>query len=653
MRTLSDLFGDLRWRGNIYLALIQRLLIVLLLFSVCRMGFYLFNHNFFEEVTISSLMRMMIGGLRFDLTAVLYINSLFILLHIVPLNIRFHSVYQQVLKYLFFGLNGIALALNVSDVVYYRFTLRRTTADIFQQFENETNLGFLFIRFLIDYWYAVIFWLVLLAAMVWLYKRVQVAPRMTKNHWVYYAGGILVLPVILYLFVGGVRGGFAHSTRPITLSNAGEYVRHPKEVSIVLNTPFAIFRTLGKTKIQKSHYFEDEEELKSLFDPVHRPADSIPMRNENVVVIILESFSKEFIGALNRDKQEYSGYTPFLDSLLQHSLTFEHSFANGRKSIDGLPSILASVPSLGVPYVLTPFSNNTINSLGSLLRDKGYHTSFFHGAPNGSMGFNAFTNLAGFEYYFGKNEYEAEVATTADHFDGIWGIWDDRFFDFYADKLNQFPQPFMSSVFSVSSHHPFKVPARFEGRFAGGDQPILKCIEYTDYALKEFFKKVSDMPWYENTLFVITADHCSSNVLFEESRTSWGLFSVPVIFFKPDNSLAQRKAELAQQIDIMPSVLGYLQYDQPYVAFGRDVFHEATKPFAFNYRDAYQYFQDEYLLIFDGQQTLNLFDYRNDRLLQHDLKNEKPEVVAELERKLMAILQQYNNRMIDNRLLPD
>jgi phosphoglycerol transferase MdoB-like AlkP superfamily enzyme len=211
---------------------------------------------------------------------------------------------------------------------------------------------------------------------------------------------------------------------------------------------------------------------------------------------------------------------------------------------------MGSIPSLGVPYFLSPYSGDRINSLASLLEEKGYHTSFFHGAPNGSMGFQAFMNLAGVDHYYGMTEYGND-----DDFDGLWGIWDEKFLQFYARKLNEFPQPFVSSFFSVTSHHPFKIPDEFEDTFKGGPLPIHKCVEYTDYGLRQFFKRASKMPWYENTLFVITADHTSSNIQFPEHRTAWGFYSIPIIFFKPDHSVQGRDSVIAQQIDIMPSLL--------------------------------------------------------------------------------------------------
>jgi phosphoglycerol transferase MdoB-like AlkP superfamily enzyme len=518
---------------------------------------------------------------------------------------------------------------------------------VFKQFVNEQNIGGLILQFLLDYWYAVIFWMLLVAIMVKVYNSIRMWGPQTKNRVVYYLGGLAMVVVVAALIVIGIRGGIRHSTRPITLSNAGEYVRDPKHISIVLNTPFAMIRTVGKTKVQRIGFYSPDT-VEAIYSPEQHPADTGVFRKQNVVVIILESFSKEFFGTFNRDKENgtYKGYTPFLDSLIGHSLTYEYSFANGRKSIDGLPSVISSIPSLGVPYFLSPYSGDKINSLPSLLEEKGYHTSFFHGAPNGSMGFQAFMNLAGVDHYYGMTEYGND-----DDFDGLWGIWDDKFLNFYADKLNEFPQPFVSSFFSVSSHHPFKIPEAYEGKFKGGPLPIHKCIEYTDHSLKMFFKKVSAMPWYNNTVFVITADHTSSNIQFDENLTAWGFYSVPVIFFTPDGSLQGRRQEIVQQIDIMPTVLGHLNYNKSYIAFGRNTFDKATEPFAFNYKDnVYQLFAGDYLLMFDGTQTVGLYDFKKDKMITRNLMTERPEVVQSMERKVKAIIQQYNNRLIDDRL---
>jgi hypothetical protein len=639
---------DLLVRTNIVWVLFLRLLLAMFLFSLCRIGFYLYNQDYFDDLTADSFLTILLGGLRFDLTAVLYTNMLVLLMMLVPLEVRFRAGYQTTIKWIFFVFNGVALAANVSDFIYFRFTGRRTTADIFQQFEHEQNMGGLASRFLLDYWHATLCWVALMVLMVWLYNKTRVQGPLIRNKWVFYISGLAALLCIAYLTVCGIRGGFEHSDRPITLSDAGKYVRNPKDVSMVLNTPFALYRTFGKTKIKKVHYFADEAELDSVFTPVRRGSNSGAMRKLNVVVLVLESFSREFVGFYNRDRENgtYRGYTPFLDSLLEHSRSYEYSLASGRKSIDALPSVIASVPSMGIPYVLSPFSGNKINSLGSILGSEGYHSSFFHGAPNGSMGFQAFMNIAGIPNYYGMTEYGNDA-----DFDGWWGIWDAKFMQFMAHTQRDFKEPFFSAFFSVSSHHPFNIPAEYKERFKGGREPILKCVQYTDEAIRQYFREVSKYPWFKNTLFVITADHTSSNVLFDDSRTARGVFTIPIFFYRPDDSLVGMKPGLVQQSDVMPTVLGYLGYEHDYIAFGRDVL-QPTEQVAWNYKDdVYQLYQGDYLMQFDGRRALALYNFKTDRMQQENIIKQYPDVVKAMERKMRAIIQQYNNRMVDNNLV--
>ncbi len=419
--------------------------------------------------------------MRFDLTTLLYGNVLYILVMILPFDYRFNRLFQQISKYFFFVVNGTALGVNVSDFIYFRFTGRRTTADVFQQFANETNMGGLWLRFLIDYWYALLFWAALMVLLVWGYNRVTIQGRQLRNKAVYYISGVLIIPIVAYFIVGGIRGGFAQHAAH-TLSNAGEYVKDPSEISIVLNTPFALIRTIGKTQVQKTDYFAPQE-LEAIYSPVHAGDTTGRFRKDNVVVIILESFSKEFIGALNPCHPSTATTRAIRRSLIRLFSTAIHSsirFANGRKSIDGLPSVISSIPSLGVPYFLSPYSGNNINSLASLLGDEGYHTSFFHGAPNGSMRLQAFMNLAGVDHYYGKTEYNND-----DDYDGIWGIWrTTRFLGFYADKLSEFPQlsVYVVSVFSILSPLTFEIPERFKARFKGGPMVIHRW--YSVYRLQ-------------------------------------------------------------------------------------------------------------------------------------------------------------------------
>lgn len=591
---------------------------------------------------------ILLGGLKFDLSAVLYLNSLFILLTIIPLAVKFHPTYQKILNYIFIITNGVGLAVNIADNVYYRYTLRRTTITVFSQFENEHNFGALFFSFLVDYWYGFAFFLLIFFLFIKFSNKIKVSGPQLKNKLAFYGSAVVLMPVIIYLFVGGVRGGFRHSTRPITISNAAEYATIPKDINLVLNTPFALMRTAKAPVIEKVNYYKSEAELSKVYTPLHVPSDTTAFRYDNVVIIILESYSKEFVGAYNKNMgiENYKGYTPYIDSLIGKSLAFQYSFSNGRKSIDAMPSVICSIPSIEVPYVLSHYSGNKVNSLASLLKEKGYYTSFFHGAPNGSMGLQAFANLSGFDDYYGMTEYNND-----DDFDGIWGIWDEKFLQYFAKTLNTFKEPFYSTLFTVTSHPPHILPDEYKDTFKGGPLPIHKTIEYTDYSIKRFMETASKMPWYKNTLFVFTADHPTAAIHYQIYNSAWGYYSIPLFFYKPGSDWSSFTDDIVQQIDIMPSVLGYLHYDKPYIAFGRNIFDPSAEPFAFNYADnVYQAFIGDYLLQFDGKKSVALYDFKNDKRLKSNLLNEKPEVVERMEHKLKAFIQQYNNRMVDDNL---
>jgi phosphoglycerol transferase MdoB-like AlkP superfamily enzyme len=632
---------------NIFVVLIYRILLIMILFSLFRIGFYLFNHKMFPGVTPGQFLTMMKGGLTFDISAVVYVNMLFILLSIIPLEVRYKDVYQEILKYIFYITNGIALAMNGMDFVYYRFVDKRATADVFKTFEHETNNTKLFFRFLWDYWPATIFTFLAWFLMVYFYKKVKVEKPSYVNKISYYSINILMIPLVIALVIGAARGGYKHSTRPITISNAARYVETPRDVAIVLNTPFSILRTIGKKALVRYKFYDDTK-LNELYSPLHVPPKTKPFTNENVVIIILESFAREYIGSLNPTLEggTYKGYTPFIDSLVNVSMTFDVSIANGKKSIDAMPSVLASVPSLETPYTISHYANNQINGLAELLKKKGYYSAYFHGAPNGSMGFDSFTRMAGFDDYIGLNQYPNKA-----DFDGIWGVWDEPFFKFFGEKLNTFKQPFLASIFSVSSHHPFKVPEKYAGKFKKGPAPILEVVGYSDYALREFFNQISKMDWFKNTLFVITADHTNESV-HKEFQNNFGAYCVPIIFYKPGSNLIGYKHRIAQQIDIMPTVLSYLNYDEEFIAFGNNLLDDSYESFAFNTNgDTYNLYMKDHILEMIDNKSVGLYNYKEDLFLENSLMGKEPELKIQMEEKLKAIIQTYNSRLIDNNMV--
>lgn len=654
--------------------MVYNLLLAMFLFMLARFVFIAWNWTLFREaISGNDMWHIFRGGVRFDLATLFYINALWIVLYLLPLHWKEWNPYYFFLKILYVVTNMLAMGLNLFDTVYIVFTGRRTTGTFLAEFSHDSNGGSIVFQELLRSWPLVVFYAAA-AYFAWrMYRTAPLEPRRFK--WKYYLQRVCTLVVTVLVAIASIRGGLTRTTRPITLSNAYQYVSHPLEAAAVLTTPFSIIRTLGKPAFTPPEYMTAEE-AEAAFSYHHAPAalpDSVQPRRMNVVILIVESFSRGYIGALNKEINDstFEGYTPRMDALIEQSLTYKHSYANGMKSIDGMPSVLSSIPMMIEPFFVTPAALNDLSSIAGYLKPEGYASAFFHGAPNGSMGFEAFANHAGFDRYVGLTEYcESPRHNGMDDFDGTWAVWDEPFLQFFAEELNEMPQPFVAGVFTASSHHPFKVPAQYSSVYPEeGPHPLLKCIRYTDHALGEFFETASRMPWYDNTLFVLTSDHSMTPVL-KEYTTDLERYASPIVFFAPgDTTLRGMDYDrIAQQIDILPTVLNYLGYDKPYVAFGIDLFNTAPEDtWAFNYyNQLFQFVRDGLFIQFNNDRLHAVYYLPADPMLEDDLLDRlsagesvtagdrtiTPEELARTENMLRAFIQQYCTAMSTNDLLP-
>ena len=638
-------------------ATVWNLLLVYLVYQIARYEYYLENTNYLNYT--SDVFK---GGLLFDTSAIIYTNALYIVLMLLPWHKKESREYHQFCKWLYIIINGIALAVNLSDSVYFQYTMRRTTTTVFDEFSNESNLGSIIGTEFLNHWYLVLLFFIVMI-LLW---RLYATPKAITNLRYYYVANTIALLIAIPLSIAGIRGGFTTAVRPITISNANQYALRPTDAALVLNTPFSLIRTIGKNVFVVPHYFENKADLEAVFSPIHISTTPNASSQEegssevrkNIVILIVESFGKEYIGALNKDLEggRYEGYTPFTDSLISKSTTFRYSYCNGRKSIDGMPSILSSIPMFVEPFILTPASMNDYTGIAGLLAAEGYETAFFHGAQNGSMGFQAFAQKIGFQKYYGRTEYEATCGT--DDFDGTWAIWDEPFLQFYAEEMSKMHEPFMTAVFTASSHHPFVVPEQYQKQFPEEGLEIHKCIRYTDMALGHFFQTASRQHWFKNTIFVLTSDHTNMSN-HAEYQSDLGGFCSPIIFYDPSHPDGEIQDKVAQQIDILPTVLGLLGlprndlgHPKEYIAFGIDVLNTPKEDtWAVNYLNGiYQYVRYGYVLQFDGTHTKALYSL-DDRLMKNNLMG-KVNVQSQMELELKAIIQQYMERMSENRLMP-
>ncbi|GAD08299.1 LTA synthase family protein [Porphyromonas crevioricanis] len=630
--------------------LLYNLLLSLVFLNIGRLVFALYNHDYYQHLSPSEVSTAWLGGLRFDASAMAYLCAPFVLVFLflafLPNKVYTHKISRRVLRWSFFIPNAMGVILNVGDSGYFPYVLRRTTMSVFQEFSND-SVPLIMGRLLVQYYGLTLLGVGLVFLLWWMTGRVRFQTERESSAIRRIVGASLGSLLIALLFVGAMRGGWAHSLRPITLSNASLYVENTKDRDLVLNTPFCLIRTMGKRVLKEVEYIP-QEKAQQLFNGVYQAApttdsDSLfgAYRGYNVMIFIVESFSKEHIGALQEDGR---GFSPFIDSLIRHEdvLSFPYAFANGRKSIDAMPSILTSVPALGTNFVTSHYSGNEVLGMPRLLSSHGYqHTVFMHGAPNGSMGFDAFAKQVGFREYYGMNEYPEK-----NDFDGTWGIWDKPFLLQSADELSHKPTPWMACLFTLSNHAPFKVPKEDEGCFPLGSLPQHQCVGYTDSAFKAFFEKAKQQEWYYNTLFVFTADHASQSCRPEYQNTP-GSYAVPMLWFAPGKPLTRYHIDtntIVQQADIYPSINYLLGIEERIVAFGQNMFDPKAP---------------HYALCFDGDYKLMSADRVVSLKESGELKSEhlQTPLLPDTENSVVpdkflpAVVQNYNSRLIHNRLI--
>lgn len=749
--------------SNYYLLIIWRLLLAYIIYSLCRAVFLIYNLDLLQPMSGADLWNIFRGGLMFDTTAILYTNILYLVLSFIPAPFVFNRIYQKILRILYVTVNFICVCMNLGDTVYFPFSMRRVSMTFFSEFTGDVNFGTILLESLVMFWYITLIGIILLLLLIWLsgsckhIKSPAYAARTAgaattsgaatvagaattattataagaaspaslpqRRRAMWRALGLQALALIITapLFIIGVRGGATRTMRPITLSNAGDFVQVAIHTQAVLNTPFSIIRTIGKAKFTKQNFYPTEAALEQVFTPIKNFPDGaiaqtlqangttaqegirtkegpalqdshfVPAlqleegatvgSKRNIVILIVESFAAENMSFLNPDLPE--SLTPFLDSLSREGLLCTNAFANGRKSIDAVPSILASMPSLITSFAVTPYATNDLNGLPDILKEMGYYCAFLHGAPNNSMGIRAVSHLCGVDNYYGKTEFGDDSK-----FDGAWGIWDEYFLPFAANTIGTFKEPFCASIFTLSSHHPFKLPKEYEGVFPQGATDLQRVTPYTDMSLRKFFEQARKSDWYKNTIFVITPDHSTLTGHAPKYKTPIWSTSIPIIFYAPGFIKPGRYNAPVQQLDIMPTLLGLLNYNKPYFAFGRDLNRDSTlQPFVINYgTNQFQLIQGDTLLVRDNKSLVAAYYYKTDSLLLNNLlapasgaaagnssaaggaagANADPdneiilnapqiqdkELLAKQNAFFKAIIQQYVNRMIDNRLTP-
>lgn len=528
----------------------KRLIWLLAIYAFQRVLFVYFNFASLTNISPSEWALAILDGFRFDASVIATLNLPILLIqYLLQLAILKKSLAPDVATLKNRYVNRVAgtlfLLVNIPPIVFgiidsrmYTFTGRRTTLDLLYLMGDAKEQGF---SLLLQFWPLTFSGIAVTSAMAWHTMQRHHAPRKIRSG---RREALFALTILLFgIFL--IRGGWqakpllpthAYSYQPVTLAN------------VVLNSGMTLLRT-PMAKIEKP--LKDFADMREIRQVLELPRNtSLPMKKLNVVVIIVESLAAEYIGYLNKGV----GYTPFLDSFIKDAVVFRDSYANGRRSIDAMPAIFAAIPAWrDQPFIKSPFATNHIRPLPRELKKHGYSSAFFHGASTGSMHFDVFAKMAGFDSYYGRENYP----NTGDD-DGHWGIFDEPFLKFASTTLSTMPEPFLAGIFTLTSHNPFIIPEQYKDRFPKGTLSIHESIGYADHSLKEFFATASSQPWFGNTIFVITGDHTSLSD--NPSYNSFpGRFKVPIIFYDPSGRLPKSvEGKTASHIDITPTVFGLL-----------------------------------------------------------------------------------------------
>lgn len=629
-----------------FLLKLKRVLLQLLLLLVCyflsRCFFVLLNREHFSDMGLGDFLSLAAGATRFDISGILIVNALYIVLFFLPVKLSRAPRWERFTQLVFIVLNAIALLFEVSDWAYFRFTLKRATADVLNMITRKGDFLGILPHLLVDYWYIPLAGIAFIAGFIWVNRRICRATPLSSvpepAGWGYWVLLVVQFLLVCPLIVVGIRGGITNLV-PIGVKDAVS-VGSGNFVPVVLNTPFSIINTLYADELAPVSYMPAAE-AESLIHPIKK-YDHISFRKKNVVVIIIESFSKEFT-ALGTQK----GRTPFFDSLMQRSYICTNAYANGLHSAEGIPAVVAGIPTImEEPFTTSVYGTNRITALPNVLKGQGYSSAFYHGGTNGTMSFNLFCANAGYDKYYGRSEYANEA-----DYDGNWGIWDEPFFKYFAAGINKMRQPFLATIFSLSNHDPYHIPDKYKTRFTHKKERLEATFGYTDMVLRQFFEAAAAQPWFSNTLFVITADHSAVQHDDDYYAHNMGAYAIPIVFYAPgDSTLRGCDTNIAQQIDIMPSVLDYLGYGSPFFALGNSVFAPGQHYAVNELQGKNQLLRNGYLLQASGVSPSAFYAFPADSSCKNNVLQSQQDRVAQQAQYLRAFQQVCTQALINNKM---
>jgi phosphoglycerol transferase MdoB-like AlkP superfamily enzyme len=531
-----------------------------LLYSLARLAMLAVHIDTFRNLTLSELFWAFTHGLRFDASMVFLLWGLPLSFMLMPLSIFRNRTYRGVVL----GLVGVSLVfqafLFLVDNVYFSYVHRHIGMEALAVFSDLNLLGAMVLE---DYLMHAIVFLVLAIAFAWMYWRLISRWLRDLPHG---TSGWTTVLIFMLISAAAIRGGVSNR-KSVNIVHAFE---GPKLESgyLTLNASFSIYHSLRSSYWVSTEFMDSAEALqtvreslnidpRTLMDPEYPLCRSeivaIQQNQPNVVVIMLESWDAWFIDAW-RATQDLPALelTPNFDALATEGRLFTDFYAAGQRSVHGVAAILASIPTLpGVPYIGTGgLEQNRLCFLSGLAKAEGYHTFFLRSARRESYRLDRVAQVGSFDLFRGSEDLAERHKGAKTH---NFGVWDEIMFADAADHITGLQEPFFGFLFPSSTHHPFSVPDP-KWQISAGDSRRARyenSLRYSDHTLGEFFRQIRDLPSYQNTIFVITADHVSG--VRDGDLSMPERFRVPCLILGPGIE-AGVDDRTSSQLDILPTI---------------------------------------------------------------------------------------------------
>ncbi|HEY9048498.1 MAG TPA: LTA synthase family protein [Ohtaekwangia sp.] len=557
-RTAQGRFGAI-------LLLITLLVIISML---TRLVFFLYSFSN-VEISFLNIAGILLFGLFYDLVNASYFIIPFVLyLWLVPQRIYITRWHRFVLYGLFFVFTFILLFNGVAEWFFWdEFNTRYNFIAVDYLVYTTEVLGNIRESYPIEWIIAGL--VILCGAITYALHNLLNATRVIPIRFKKRSGYALILlafPLIFFFTVTAKYHRFSNNAYANELSGNGmyelfaaylnnelSYEQFYKKISN--NESFAEVRNMLRTP--ETRYISSVP-----FDISRKVVHTGPEKKLNVVMISVESLSADFMSSFGNNQN----ITPFLDSLSQHSLFFTHLYATGTRTVRGLEALSLCVPPTPGQSIVRRPHNEHLFTLGKIFEEKGYESKFIYG------GYGYFDNMA---YYFSNNNYNVvdrdALKDEEIDYENIWGVADENLFTLAEREIEKTlasGKPGFTHIMTTSNHRPFTYP---DGRIDIPSHTNREgAVKYTDYAIGKFIKSCSSKSWFNNTIFVIVADHCASSAGKTELPIS--KYHIPLLIYSPANLQPQHVDRLMSQIDLGPTLLGMLNFSYTSKFYGYDIF---------------------------------------------------------------------------------